>query len=168
MRILKKSPIGPEILSMLALIALVTVVYLCSLPETFHSLTHRKANAAEMMGHAREHVLKEGALFASLVHAADQSAITKLHQKLVDNEREFHDITSEVISELPEVAADVETVTSLFDHLSATGWRAASVAPQSSPEDRRAMLDGPLARELDELRSSVEKIELSLQHQEMS
>ncbi len=149
---------------MLALIALVTVVYLCSLPETFHSLSHRKANAAEMMGHAREHVLKEGALFSSLVHAADQAAITRLRQQLVDNEREFHDISSEVISELPEVAADVETVTSLFDHLSATGWRAAAVAPQMPPEDRRALLDGPLARELDELRSSVEKIELNLQN----
>ena len=132
MRIFKKSPVGPEILSMLALIALVTVVYLCSLPETFHSLSHRKANAVEMMGHAREHVLKEGALFASLVHAADQRAIARLRQQLVDNEREFHDISSEVISELPEVAADVETITSLFDHLSATGWRADKPSPKKS------------------------------------
>jgi hypothetical protein len=116
-----------------------------------------------MMGHARQHVLKEGALFASLVHAADQAAIARLRQQLVDNEREFHDISSEVISELPEVAADVETVTSLFDHLSATGWRAAAAAPQMAPEERRALLDGPLARELDELRSGIEKIELSLQ-----
>lgn len=168
MRVFKKFPIGPEILSMLALIALVTVVYLCSLPETFHSLSHRKANAAEMMAHARERVVKEGALFASLVHSADQAAIAKLRQQLVDNEREFHDITSEAIAELPEAAADVEIATGLFDHVSATGWHAAAAAPQLSPEERRPLLEGAFAKELDQLRSNIERIELSLQRHDAS
>ena len=168
MRIFKKFPVGPEILSMLALIALVTVVYLCSLPETFHSLSHRKANAAEMMAHARERVVKEGVLFASLVHAADQAAVTKLRQQLVDNEREFHDLTAETIAELPEAAADVEIATGLFDHVSAAGWRAASTAPQMEPEQRRAVLEGAFARDLDELRSKIERIELGLQRHDVN
>lgn len=168
MRGFKKFPVGPEILSMLALIALVTVVYLCSLPETFHSLAHRKANAAEMMGRARERVVKEGVLFGSLVRTADQAAIARLRQELVDNERDFHDIVAEAIDELPEAGADVEAVISQFDHLSADGWRAAATAPQLPPEERRSLLDGAFVRELDELRSGVERIELRLQRQEGS
>lgn len=168
MRGFKKFPVGPEILSMLALIALVTVVYLCSLPETFHSLAHRKANAAEMMGHARERVVREGVLFGSLVRTADQTAIAKLRQDLVDNERDFHDVVAEAIDELPEAGADVEAVIGQFDHLSAAGWRAAAMAPQLHPEERRSLLDGAFARELDELRSDVERIELGLQRREAS
>ena len=163
MRGFKKIPVVPEILSMVALIALVTVVYLCSLPETFHSLAHRKASTADMMGRARDHVVREGVLFVSLIYAADPAAIAKLRQQLVDNERCFHTIAAAAIDELPEAAADVEIVAGQFDHMSAAGWRAAAVAPQASPEDRRALLDSLFARELDEVRSGVERIELGLQ-----
>jgi len=151
---------------MSALIAVITVVYLCSLPETFHSLAHRKANAAEMLSHSREHIVKEGALFASLVHAADQPATAKLRQQLVDNEREFHDTASEVIAELPEIASDVEVMVGMFDHLSAAGWRAAAIAPQLPEDERRALLDGPFAKELDVLRAKTERVELSLQQRQ--
>ena len=168
MRVFKKFPVGPEILSMLALIALVTVVYLCSLPETFHSLSHRKANAAEMLAHARERVVREGALFTSLIHSTDPAGIAKLRQQLVDNEREFHDMTSETIAELPEVAADVEIATGMFDHVSAAGWRAAAQAPQLEPEERRPLLEGTFKRELDELRSAIERIELGLQRHDVN
>ena len=166
MRGFKKFPVGPEILSMLALIALVTVVYLCSLPETFHSLAHRKANAAGVMGHARERVVREGVLFGSLVRTTDQAAMAKLRQELVDNERDFHDLVAEAIDELPEAGADVEAIISQFDHLSAAGWKAAATAPQMQPEERRSLLDGAFVRELDELRSGVERIELGLQHRD--
>ena len=163
MRRFNKFPVGLDILSLLAVVALVTVVYLCSLPEMFYSLSHRKANAAGLMGHARELIVKEGTLFASLVHAADDSAGAKLRQQLVDNERAFHDIASEFSSELPEATSDIERVVSLFDHLAATGWRAAAVAQQSSPEERGALLDGNFAKALEELRTSSEHIEQSLQ-----
>src|SRR5579859_7541543 len=106
MRGFKKFPVGPDILSLLAVVARATVVYLCSLPETFHSLSHRKANAAELMAHARELIVKEGSLFASLVHAADDQAGSRIRQQLVDNERAFHDIASEFSSELPEATND--------------------------------------------------------------
>lgn len=163
MRRFNKFPVGPDVLSLVAVVALVTIVYLCSLPETFHSLSHRKADAAELMGHARELIVKEGSLFTSLVQAADEQGSARIRQRLVDNERAFHDIASEFSSELPEATNDIESMVSLFDHLAATGWRAAAAAPQASPQEREALLDGTFAQALEELRSSSERIELSLQ-----
>jgi hypothetical protein len=163
MRGFKKYSVGRDILSLLAVIALVVVVYLCGLPATVHSLSHRKANAAELMGRAHELIVKEGSLFASLVDAADESATARLRQQLVDNERAFHDIASEFTSELPEASSDIDGMVGLFDHLAATGWRAAAVAPQSSPEERETLLQGDFAKALEELRSSSERIQLSLQ-----
>jgi len=66
MRILRKFPVGPDVLTLSAVIALAAIVYLCSLPATFQSLSHRKAGAAELMGQAREHVVTEGGLFTAL------------------------------------------------------------------------------------------------------
>ncbi|HMA48133.1 MAG TPA: hypothetical protein VKP60_00195 [Magnetospirillaceae bacterium] len=163
MRRFNKFPVGPDVLSLVAVIALVTIVYLCSLPETFHSLSHRKANAAELMGHARELIVKEGDLFTALMRAADEQGSAKIRQHLVDNERTFHDIASEFSSELPEATNDIESMVSLFDHLAASGWRAAAAAPQSPPEERETLLDGNFAKALEELRGSAERIELSLQ-----
>jgi hypothetical protein len=162
MRSFNKFPVGPDILSVLAVVALVTVVYLCSLPGTFQSLSHRKANGAVLMGHARELIVKEGALFASLVYAADEQASTKVRQQLVDNERSFHDVASEFSSDLPEAAVDVDSLVSLFDHVAAVGWRAAAVAPQASPEERERLLDGNFAKSLEDLRGTAERIETSL------
>lgn len=161
MRSFNKFPVGPDILTLLAVVALVTIVYLCSLPETFHSLSHRKANAADLMAHARELIVKEGTLFSSLVHAEEQGA-AKVRQQLVENERAFHDIASEFSSELPEATNDIEGMVSLFDHLAAAGWRAAAVAPQSSPAERDMLLGGNFAKVLAELRTSSERIEQTL------
>ena len=161
MRSFNKFPVGPDILSLLAVVALGAIIYVCSLPETFHSLSHRRANAAELMGHARELSVREGALFISLVHAQDQGA-AKIRQQLVENERAFHDIASEFSSELPEATHDIEGMVSLFDHLAAAGWRAAAVAPQSSPEEREALLGGNFAKVVEELRTSFERIEQTL------
>jgi hypothetical protein len=162
MRSFNKFPVGLDVLSFLGVIVLVAVVYLCSLPGTFHSLSHRKASAAQLVGHAHELIVKEGALFASLVHAADEPSGAKLRQQLVDNERAFHDIASEVSSELPEAAGDIETMVGEFDRLAAAGWRAAAVAPQSSPEERETLLDGAFAKALEELRTGSDHIEQSL------
>ena len=162
MRILRKFPVGPDVLTLSAVLALVAVVYLCSLPATFQSLSHRKAGAAELMGQAREHIVKEGGLFTSLVHAADDSASAKLRQQLVDNERAFHEAVSEIASELPEAKTDIEALVSRFDHLAATGWQAAAMAPQSPPEAREELLEGAFAQTLDELRDESQKMELSL------
>jgi hypothetical protein len=162
MRSFNKFPIGPDVLSLVGVIALVAVVYLCSLPETFHSLSHRKANAAQLMGHARELIVKEGALFASLIHAADEQAGARLRQQLLDNERSFHDIASEFSSELPEAGGDIETMVGRFDRLAAAGWRAAAVAPQSSPEARETLLDGDFAKDQDELQCTAGHIEQGL------
>ena len=163
MRGFKKFPVGPDVLALLGVLALVVVVYLCGLPETFHSLSHRRANEAELMSHAHEMIIKEGTLFASLVHAADESATARLRQQLVDNERAFHDIASEFTSELPEASSAIDGMVSLFDHLAAAGWSAAAVAPQSSPEEREALLDGNFAKTLEELRISSERLQLSLE-----
>jgi hypothetical protein len=161
MRSSKKIPVWSDILSLLAVVVLVTIVYLCSLPQMFHSLSHRKANAAELLVHARELTVKEAALFSSLVHAEEQGA-AKIRRQLVENERAFHDIVSEFSSELPEATKDIEAMVSLFDHLAAAGWRAAAVAPQSSPEERDALLGGKFAKVLEELRTNSERIEQTL------
>lgn len=162
MRSFNKFRVFPDVLSLLAVVALVIVVYLCSLPETFHSLSHRRANAAELMGHAREMVVKEGALFASLVRAADEQAAVRLRQQLVDNERAFHDTASEFSSDLPESAGEVDNLVSQFDHLAAAGWRAAGIAPQSTPEERETLLDASFTKTLEDLRDSCESFESSL------
>ncbi len=162
MRSLNKFPVGPDILSLVGVIALVATVYLCSLPETFHSLSHRKASAAQLVGHAHELIVKEGALFASLVHAADETSGAKLRQQLLDNERAFHDIASEFSSELPEATSDIEAMVGEFDRLAAAGWRAAAVAPQSSPEERGSLLDGTFAKSFEELRDDALRIEQTL------
>jgi len=162
MRSFNKFPVGPDVLSLVGVIALVAVVYVCSLPDTFHSLSHRKASAAQLVGHAHDLIVKEGALFASLVHAADETSGARLRQQLVDNERAFHDIASEFSSELPEATSDIEAMVGQFDRLAAAGWRAAAVAPQSSPEDRETLLDGSFAKALEELRTGSDHIEQSL------
>ena len=162
MRILRKFPVGPDVLTLSAVFALIAVVYLCSLPATFHSLSHRKAGAAELMGQAREHIVKEGSLFNALVHVTDDSGAAKLRQQLVDNERAFHEAASEIATELPESRSEIETMASRFDHLAATGWQAAAMAPQSAPEAREELLEGAFTQTLDELREESQKMELSL------
>lgn len=159
MRRFNKFPMGTDLLSLLAILSLVTVVYLCSLPEILYSLPHRKASAALRMGHARELIVKEGALFASLVRAADEQSGARLRQQLLDNERAFHDIAGQLSSELPEAASDVETLVGQFDRLAAAGWRDATVAAQSSPEEREELLDGNFAEELDNLRGDAGRLE---------
>jgi hypothetical protein len=145
-------PLALDLLSLLVVVALVTVVYLCSLPETFQSLSHRKANAAELMGHARNLIVEEGTLFASQLQAADEQASTRIRRQLVDNERAFHDVASEFSAELPEAANDIESLVSLFDRLSASGWRTGAEP-----------LDANFVKALEELRSRSERIEFSLQ-----
>jgi hypothetical protein len=162
MRSFTKFRILPDILSIIAVVALATVVYLCSRPETFHSLSHRKANAAVLMGHAGELVTREGALFASLVRAADEQSAVKLRQQLVDNERAFHDLASEFSSDLPEDTAAINDMVSQFDHLAAAGWRAAGIAPQSTPEERETLLDANFTKTEDDLRAGCESLEASL------
>lgn len=162
MRILRKFPIGPDVLTLGAVIALAAIVYLCSLPATFQSLSHRKAGAAELMGQAREHVVKEGSLFTALVHVSDDAAAAQLRQQLVDNERAFHEAASEIASELPESKSELETMVTRFDHLAATGWQAAAMAPQSPPAVREELLEGAFAQALEELRDQSSKMELSL------
>lgn len=162
MRAFRKFPVGPDVLTLLTVAALAAVVYLCSLPSTFQSLSNRQAGAAELMGQAREHIVKEGSLFTSLVHAADDTAAAKLRQLLVENERGFHEVASEAASDLPESKIEIETMVSRFDHLAAAGWQAASMAPQSAPEAREELLEGAFAQALEELRGESEKMELAL------
>ena len=157
-----------DILSLLGVIALVTVVYLCSLPETFESLCHRQAIAAGLAVHARELSVKEGALFASLIHAADETSAAKLGQQLADNERAFHAIAARFESELPEATGEMENLIGQFDHLAAAGWRAAAVAQQSSPEERETLLDGNFANALDDLHGASEHIVASLQRKDVA
>jgi len=162
MRVFKKFSAGADILTLAAILALVGVVYLCSLPSTFPSLSNRRLGAAELMGQAREHIVKEGGLFVSLVHAADDTAAAKLRQQLVDNERAFHEVVSEVASDLPEARTKIETMASRFDHLADSGWQAASMAPKSAPEVRENLLQGAFAEALEELREESERMELDL------
>jgi hypothetical protein len=162
MRAFRSFPIGPDVLTLSAVVALAAIVYLCSLPATFQSLSHRKAGAAELMGQAREHVVKEGSLFSALVHVSDDSAAAKLRQQLVDNERGFHEAASEISSELPEAKSEIDTMVTRFDHLAAAGWQAAALAPQSLPEARDDLLNGAFAQALEELRDQSSKMELSL------
>src|SRR5579859_1225464 len=159
-------PVGPDLLTAAAVIALAAVVYLCSLPSTFQSLSHRQAGAAELMGQAREHIVKEGSLFAALVRAPDDQAGSKLRQQLVDNERGFHEVASEFATQLPENKSEVESMVSRFDHLAATGWQAAATASQSPPESRLELLEGAFAKTLEELRDESQKIELNLHAQD--
>src|SRR5579859_5201599 len=91
-------PVGPDLLTLAAVVALAAIVYLCSLPSTFQSLSHRQAGAAELMGQVRERIVKEGNLFSELVRAADDQSSSKLRQQLVDNERGFHEAASEFAS----------------------------------------------------------------------
>jgi hypothetical protein len=165
MRSFRKFPVGPDILTLLAVLAMAGVVYLCALPGTFQFLSTRHAGAAELMGQAREHIVKEGSLFTSLVHAADDTAAAKLRQQLVDNERAFHDVASEVASDLPEAKTKIETMVNRFDHMAASGWRAAAMAPQSTPEARETLLEGVFAESLEELRQQSERMELELHGQ---
>ncbi len=48
------SSFGSDLFFLMAAVALMTVVYLCGLPDTFHSLSISKANAASLMGQATE------------------------------------------------------------------------------------------------------------------
>jgi hypothetical protein len=155
-------PVGPDVLTLAAVFALAVLVYLCSLPSTFQSLSHREAGAAELMGQARERIVKEGALFASLVRAADESSAAKLRQQLIDNERSFHEVASEFAAELPENKSQVETLVSRFDSLAAAGWQAAATAPNSPTEARQDLLQGTFSQTLEELRDESQRIELSL------
>lgn len=165
MRPFRSFPVGPDVLTVLAVVALAAVVYFCSLPTTFQSLSNRQASAAELMGQAREHIVKEGQLFTELVNATEEKATAQLRQQLVDNERAFHEIASEFASELPESKAEIEQMVSRFDHLAATGWQAAALAPQNPPETRDELLRGAFADTLDELREESQKMELSLHAQ---
>jgi hypothetical protein len=158
-------PVGPDLLTLAAVLALATVVYLCSLPSTFQSLSNRQAGAAELMGQVREHIVKEGQLFSSLVRAGDDQA-SKLRQQLIDNERGFHEAASEFANELPEDKAEIESLVSRFDHLAATGWQAAATSSQTPPEARQDLLDGAFSQTLEDLRDESQKIELGLHAQD--
>ena len=164
----KGSIVGPDVLFLLAAITLVTVVYLCGLPETFHSLSHRKANAAELMGQANERIVREGSLFAALVQAPDAIAIDRLREQLLANERAFHDITTECMVELPEAQVDIEEMTGRFDRLASTGWQTLSQALSNPPSSREGLLEGKFAQAYDELRRNSRHFEQSLQIHEGS
>lgn len=166
MRRFTNFPVGPDLLTLAAVVALACVVYLCSLPSTFQSLSHRQAGAAELMGQVRERIVKEGQLFSALVRAGEEQASSKLRQQLIDNERGFHEAASEFATELPEDKAEIESLVSRFDHLAATGWQAAATASQSSPETRQDLLEGAFSQTLEELRDESQKIELSLHAQD--
>ena len=159
----KGAVIGPDLVFLLAAIALVTVVYLCGLPEAFHSLSHRKANAAELMVQAHARIEREGDMFAALVHTPDPVDAGRLRERLLANERAFHDIVAEASSELPEAQTDIDDVKDQFDHLAVAGWQAAEQAMHSSPAVRESLLDGKFARAYDELRSNSKQFEQSLQ-----
>lgn len=159
------SIIGPDLIFLLGAVTLVTVVYLCGLPEAFHSLSHRKANAAELMVQAQQRILREGDLFAALVAAPDEVKAGRLRERLLDNERAFHGIVAEAARELPEAQTALDAVTGQFDQLAATGWLAAQQAPQSPPALREALLDGKFAQAFDELRVNSRQFEQSLQIQ---
>jgi hypothetical protein len=163
MRGFKKLPWGLDIFTLLAVVALVTVVYLCALPETLHSLQHRKSNAADLMGQTHELIVREGMLFGSLVQATDDKTAVRLRRQLMENERRFHEIASAFSDELPEANPDIEAMTTQFDHMAAAGWRAAAAAPRTSPEERETLLDGAFTRDLDELRNNSDRMQLSLQ-----
>jgi hypothetical protein len=157
------SIIGPDLIFLLGAISLVTVVYLCGLPEAFHSLSHRKANAAELMTQAHERIVREGDLFAGLVHAPDGVTSGRLRERLLDNERAFHDIAAAAAVQLPEAQVEIGVVTGQFDLLAATGWQAVQQAQESSPSARESLLDGKFARTFDELRTNSRQFEQSLQ-----
>jgi hypothetical protein len=114
------------------------------------------------MGQARESIVTEGRLFVSLVHAANDGTAAKLRQELLDNERSFHEVASEIAGDLPEDRSKIEMMVSRFDHLAATGWQAAATALQMPSDARDDLLAGDFAQTLDELRDQSEKMELGL------
>lgn len=155
-------PIGPDVLTVAAVLALAGLVYLCSLPSTFQSLSHRQAGAAGLMGQARERIVEEGQHFAALVRAADWHEADRLGQRLAENERLFHEVASQVANELPEAKQQLDSLTTRFDRLSALGRRAAADAPQNPPETRQDLLEGDFSQSLEELREDSQRMELRL------
>lgn len=149
---------NPDLWTLAAVAGLAAMVYFCSLPSTFPSLSHRHAGAAEMMDEARERIVKEGSLFFELVRAPDDLAAAKLREQLVENERAFHDAASGFAAEWPKDGSEIDSLVSRFDHLAATGWQAAAIAPQSSPDSRLDLLAGDFSKTLGELREESQKI----------
>ena len=166
MRRIADFPLGPDLLTLAAVFALAAVVYLCSLPSTFQSLSHRHAGAAELMGRAREQVVKEGKLFSQLVRADDDQTASKLRQQLVDNERGFHEVAFDFVSQMPEDRDEINSMVSRFDHLAAVGWQAAAAASQTPPEARQDLLQGVFAQMLEKLREDSQALELALHAQD--
>jgi len=157
-----KLPVIPDILSLLAIVALVTVVYLCSLPQTFHSLSHRKADAAQLLVTARNHIIKEGALFGQLAESGEDEARLKLRSDLHDNERRFHDISLQVTNTLPEAKSAIDQLVSEFDSLADTGWQ----ADKEAGEGRQHIMQSRFFPALNELRDRSEAIEHNLHRQD--
>jgi hypothetical protein len=162
MRGFKQATFVSDVLSVLAIAALVTVVHLCSLPQSVHSPSARKADAAELLIEAQDHLNKEGALFSALVGAHDWNSADELRQALHDNERRFHVLTAAVAEKLPEAGGDIEAIITDFDSLSAAGWQAEKAVRRDAPMEAVAVMQSRFFPVLEELRGRTQAIGRSL------
>ena len=167
MRGIKKLTFVPDVLSVMAIAALVTVVYLCSLPQNFHSLSQRKADVAGLLVEAQDDLNKEGALFSALVGAEDWNSADELRQALQDNERRFHALTAAVAEKLPEAGGELQAIVTEFDGLAAVGWQAEKAVRQDAPVEAVAVMQSRFFPVLDQLRDRTQAIGRNLRPEDI-
>jgi hypothetical protein len=154
-----KFPVLPDVLALLAIVALVTVVYLLNLPQNMHALSHRKAIAVELLAGAREAVGKEGALFAALAGATDQDNREQLRKAALENERRFHEAVAAVSGKMPEAKAEMEDLSRQFDELVGFGWKAEEAGRRGAFSDAQSMLESEFVPVLKQLEERIRAIE---------
>jgi hypothetical protein len=123
-----KFPEFPDLISFLAVAGLLTAVYLASLPQSYHSLSHRKAAEVDMLAEAQDRIDKEGALFIAMVAAHDLDSRDILRQAVVDNDRQFLELCQAMLANLPEARNEFVALRGQYIQMSSAGWRAEAAA----------------------------------------
>ena len=156
----------PDLISVLAIVGLGLVVYLSSIPQTMHSVAHRRTAAIELLAAARESIDKEGALVSALVVAADRDSRDMLRQAATDNERHFHESINCVAAKLPDLKTVISKLTTDFDALVELGHSADEAARRDAMDEAQSILRDRFLLSLKQLSFRTQALESTLHLQE--
>jgi len=155
-----------DLLTLLAIFVLVSIVYLCSLPQAAHSLAHRRAGAIETLAAARLALDKEAALIPALVVAADSDSRTLLRDAVTENERRFRQAIDQVMADLPEAGNDVGELSGRFDLVAELGRNAVLTARSASVGEAQNLVRDRFLPALKEVATKAHLIENNLHLQD--